>query len=208
MDEFELELKQDFLEESSDLLEAAESAFLRLEQERENPDLINEIFRLAHNLKGTSKAVGFDQLAELTHVAENLILKLKNGTFSVNDEIVTTLLVFKDKVFEMIEGLKENFEALFEIDELKSILSKLADGDFKAESELDEAQMELNDESNFVDIEPEQELSLERDDSAISAQAIESLRESGFDDETIRAMLAEEAAVSYTHLTLPTILLV
>jgi two-component system chemotaxis sensor kinase CheA len=78
MDEFEIEIKQDFLIESEDLFEAAESAFLRLEGERDNPELLNEIFRLAHNLKGTAMAVGFTQLADFTHIAENLILKLKD----------------------------------------------------------------------------------------------------------------------------------
>ncbi len=96
MDEFEIELKQDFLEESVDVLEKAEQAFLDLEDNRDDPELINSIFRLAHNLKGTSRAVGFEQLAELTHIAENLILKIKEGVIIVTDPIVTGLLSFKD----------------------------------------------------------------------------------------------------------------
>ncbi|MFN8369273.1 MAG: chemotaxis protein CheA [Bacteriovoracaceae bacterium] len=119
MDSFEIELKQDFLNESEDLLVNAENAFLRLESERSNPELLNEIFRLAHNLKGTSKAVGFDQLAELTHVAENLILKLKEGSLQASDSIVSTLLEFKDKINEMVNGLKHNLNANFDIALLK-----------------------------------------------------------------------------------------
>ena len=92
MEDFEQELKMDFLEEAEDLLSAAESAFLRLEEERDDSDLLNEIFRVAHNLKGTSKAVGFDQMAQLTHIAENLILKLKEGELEVSDSIVSGLL--------------------------------------------------------------------------------------------------------------------
>ena len=75
MEDLELELKHEFLIESRDMLDSAESAFLRLENERDDISLLNEIFRIAHNLKGTSKAVGFDQMSELTHNAENLILK-------------------------------------------------------------------------------------------------------------------------------------
>ena len=60
MDSFEEELKREFLAESEDLLANAEKSFLRLESERENRALLDEIFRIAHNLKGTSKAVGFN----------------------------------------------------------------------------------------------------------------------------------------------------
>lgn len=203
MDDFELEIKQDFLEESSDLLEAAESAFLRLEDERENPELIDEIFRLAHNLKGTSKAVGFDQLAELTHVAENLILKLKNGDFSVNDQIVTVLLVFKDKIYEMIEGLKLDFSSTYEIEDLKGQLSLLVEGKFNSPqiaevesveevvlSSVDDSESSWEDMDN-TNVESIDD-TLTTAEIEISEQAINSLRESGFDEETIRAMLNED----------------
>ncbi|MCP4273069.1 MAG: hypothetical protein GY781_14095, partial [Gammaproteobacteria bacterium] len=59
---------------------------------RTNPSLLDEIFRLAHNLKGTSKAVGFEQLADLTHVAENILTKLKDNELPVTDEIISVLL--------------------------------------------------------------------------------------------------------------------
>ncbi len=134
MDDFELELKNDFLNESTDLLEAAESAFLKLEEERNNPTLLNEIFRLAHNLKGTSRAVGFDQLAELTHVAENLILKLKEGSIEVRDDVVSVLLEFKDKVNEMVEGLKGDINASFDIKSLQDKLEGIS-GNKAADSE-------------------------------------------------------------------------
>lgn len=135
MDEFELELKRDFITESIDLLEAAESAFLRLESDREDASLLDEIFRLAHNLKGTSKAVGFDQLADLTHAAENLILMLKEGELVVTDSIVSVLLEFKDKITEMIEGLKSDMDAKFEIVSLKNKLNEVAAADQSAEIE-------------------------------------------------------------------------
>jgi two-component system chemotaxis sensor kinase CheA len=213
MEDFEVELKLDFLNESVDLLESAESAFLRLETEREDSDLLNEIFRLAHNLKGTSKAVGFDQLAELTHVAENLILKLKDGTLSVSDSIVSTLLEFKDKVNEMVDGLKQDFDATFEIEELKiKIENEVSAPQSKLEEQVHEQQIEEqnfennnsfevtpeSDNSRFEDMDcnktqlKENEKTYLLNQPGISQAAIESLRESGFDDETIIQMLSEE----------------
>lgn len=77
MDDFELELKMDFLQEARELLENTEQSFLTLEKDPTNTTLIDTIFRFAHNLKGTSSAVGFKQIAELTHKAESLMLEIK-----------------------------------------------------------------------------------------------------------------------------------
>jgi two-component system, chemotaxis family, sensor kinase CheA len=173
MDDFELELKMDFLSESEDLLANAEEAFLRLESERNNDLLLNEIFRLAHNLKGTSKAVGFDQLAELTHVAENLILKLKDKSIPVTNNVVSILLEFKDKVNEIVENLKIDINSRFDIESLKEKIT------------LSIEQKGEQQEKNSEDVH-------EVNDSIISDAALESLRESGFSEEDIRQMLGDQ----------------
>jgi two-component system, chemotaxis family, sensor kinase CheA len=129
MDEFEIEIKRDFLQEAIDLLEITEKSFLELEKDPTNTSLLDAIFRFAHNLKGTSRAVGFGQIAELTHVAENFLLCIKNGEVSVDYKVVSTLLDFNDKVREMIEGLLENMEAHFECADLVSTLEKMSKGE-------------------------------------------------------------------------------
>ena len=80
MDDFERELKVGFLDEASTLLEDAEQCFLQLESNADDTETIAKIFRLAHNLKGSSKAVGFDDMGEFTHHFENLLLKIKEGS--------------------------------------------------------------------------------------------------------------------------------
>ena len=114
MEDFELELKQDFIEESLQLLDDSEQAFLDLENNQGDPEILDKIFRLAHNLKGTSRAVGFGEVAEFTHEMENLILKLKNQELEVSDYVVTTLLDCNDHVRMMIETLKEDLDATFD----------------------------------------------------------------------------------------------
>jgi len=106
MDDLELELKEDFLQEATQLLEDSEQAFLALEGENENSELVNQIFRLAHNLKGTSRAVGFGGVAEFTHEFENLILKIKDGTLKIDEEVVSLLLEGNDHLVIMIKMLK------------------------------------------------------------------------------------------------------
>lgn len=129
MDDFEIELKRDFLQEASELMQSTEQSFLELEKDPSNKTLIDAIFRFAHNLKGTSRAVGFGQIAELTHSAENLLLEIKQEKIFANDRVVSTLLVFNDKVREMIDGLKENLDATFECAELIKDLDSIINGE-------------------------------------------------------------------------------
>lgn len=129
MDEFEIELKNDFLTEAKDLLQNTEQSFLELEKDPTNKTLIDAIFRFAHNLKGTSRAVGFGEIAELTHKAENLLLEIKQEKILATDRVVSTLLIFNDKVREMIEGLSVNLDATFNCVELMADLEKIISGE-------------------------------------------------------------------------------
>lgn len=113
MNEFEKEVKLDFLAEAIQLLNDAEQAFLALESDQTNANLMNEIFRLAHNLKGTSRAVGFGDVAEFTHEMENLILKVKEGQVQITDEIVSLLLECNDHVSVMIRTLNLDLDSRF-----------------------------------------------------------------------------------------------
>lgn len=136
MDDFEKELKLDFLNEATDLLVQAEGSFMQLEAEPQNSTLVDAIFRFAHNLKGTSRAVGFGQIAELTHVAENVLLKIKQNELSVTPHIVDVLLRFSDKVSEMVLGLKENLDAEFEIASLVVEFTAIVSGQRAGAAEL------------------------------------------------------------------------
>lgn len=175
MDDFERELKAGFLEESTDLLTQAESAFLQLETKRDDPGLLNEIFRLAHNLKGTSQAVGFTQVGQLTHKAENLILKLKENEIQCTDHIVTVLLEFNDKVNEMIAGLKADFNAQFETKEMESKILAILEG--KVEEQVVKEEMP---EDTIAKPQVVENTSA----PAMSEAALESLKELGMSVET------------------------
>lgn len=67
------ELYQVFLVESLELLEKFNNALLDLEKNPEGVDTINELFRIAHTLKGTSGMVGLDDIKESMHAAEDLM---------------------------------------------------------------------------------------------------------------------------------------
>lgn len=215
MDDFERELKEDFLDESLQLLEDTEQSFLALEDDKESTELLDQIFRLAHNLKGTSRAVGFGEVAEFTHEMENLILKVKTGELPVTDGIVSLLLECNDHITHMIQTLKDDMDSTFESSEtvarIHSALAGELSDDAPAQQSADVAsevppESVINDASNWEDdssenideeletilADVEDEPSIEEissSDPDISPAALEALKELGNVDESLLAEL-------------------
>jgi|GEM_PF-2333884 len=118
MDDFEKELKTGFLDEASQLLTDAEGCFLGLEKNPNDPETLEKIFRLAHNLKGGSRAVGFMGMADFTHDLESLILKVKKNELKATPETITVLLQSCDQLRLMIDTLKPDFDAVVDVTEV------------------------------------------------------------------------------------------
>jgi two-component system chemotaxis sensor kinase CheA len=129
MDDFERELKIGFLDEAGQLLTDTEQCFLALESETRDPGTLDNIFRLAHNLKGSAKAVGFAEMGDLTHQLESLLLKMKSGEVPVQTETVSLLLRCNDHVRVMIDGLRENLDATFDSTQLLSEIQAVMNGE-------------------------------------------------------------------------------
>ena len=128
MDDLELELKVGFIEEAAQLLQDAEQCFLQIESAPKDAAIINQLFRLAHNLKGSAKAVGFMELGAFTHVLESLLLKIKNNEIDVNSYIVSLLLESKDQLQTMLDGLMLDLNASFDTSQLCAKLQVAIDG--------------------------------------------------------------------------------
>lgn len=118
MDDFEKELKQGFLDEAEQSIADVEQSFLSLETDPHNSEHINQIFRLAHNLKGSSKAVGFEQFGQFTHQFESFVLRIKNNDLKANSAVISLLLKTTDFIKHMIHGLRSDLDATFSVDEL------------------------------------------------------------------------------------------
>lgn len=118
MDSFELELKQGFLEEAAQLLEDTEQYFLALESRHDDKSVIESIFRLAHNFKGSSRAVGFGEMADFSHTFESFLLKIKNGEYQVTTDVVNLLLRCNDQLKLTVAELKKSFDAKIDSSEL------------------------------------------------------------------------------------------
>jgi len=118
MDDFEKEIKAGFLEEAAQLLADSEQAFLSLETAGDDPSIVDRLFRLAHNLKGSARAVGFDGIGEFTHQLESLLLKVKHNEIAIDAATITLLLRCNDHLKGMVDTLKKDMGAQIDCTQL------------------------------------------------------------------------------------------
>jgi len=111
-----------FLEESMEHLQTLNLGLLSLEKDSNRLDLLDEIFRAAHTLKGMSATMGYDPVAQLTHKMESLLEKIKERKILLNQEIVNTLFQCVDALEKMLLMIREGETP--ELD-LKNLLKKL-----------------------------------------------------------------------------------
>ncbi len=127
MDAFERELKSGFLEEADQLLSEAGGYFLTLEFAPTDSDTLAKLYRVAHNLKGSGGAVGFNHLGDFSQKLEALLGKLKAKELHPDPSIVQLLLKSYEYLRLMIVRLKDNLEAVFDpttlVDQIKDVLS-------------------------------------------------------------------------------------
>lgn len=98
-----------FLEEAREHIDNLNKYLLELES---NPaqEIVDEIFRSAHTLKGMSGTMGYIQLSELTHEMENLLQEIRNNKIRINEEIVDALLQCVDTLEVLINDVEEHGE--------------------------------------------------------------------------------------------------
>ncbi|MDI9219208.1 chemotaxis protein CheA [Clostridium tertium] len=114
-----------FLEESMDNLQTLNEALLDLEQEPENIDKVNEIFRVAHTIKGMAATMGFSNIAELTHKMEDVLSKFREGKLQVSRNVVTVLFDCLDTLERMVRNIEEGNDEEIEIENIMKSLENV-----------------------------------------------------------------------------------
>jgi two-component system, chemotaxis family, sensor kinase CheA len=118
-----------FLEESMDNLQSLNQALLQLEQDPNDIDKLNEIFRIAHTIKGMAATMGYSSVAELTHKMEDVLSKFRNGELKVTETVVTVLFQCLDTLEAMVNNISEGNDETVHIHELINSLEAIANGD-------------------------------------------------------------------------------
>jgi len=118
-----------FIEESKEHLQGLNQSLLQLEKNPQDVPILNEIFRVAHTLKGMAGTMGFNKMAKLTHDMENVLHALRNNEIKVNTNLVDILFkcldALENYVNEVVtKGAEGNEEYSEIIKGLDAILNK------------------------------------------------------------------------------------
>ena len=166
------EIVQDFLIEADELLEELDEDLVRLENESEDEELLNKIFRAFHTIKGSASFLGFEKLTELTHKLEDVLNRLRKFEIKLDSDMMDAILAGVDKAKAIIEAIKEGEDPeAIDIEDNLNELARFLDENYQSSSE--QAQKE--------ETEAEEELS---EEELIKAQEEEIKEEEQLEEKT------------------------
>ncbi len=102
------EILNDFLTESNEMLEVLDQRFVTLESDPNNTDLLNEIFRAMHSMKGSAGFLGFNHLVDVAHRGENILNKLRQAEMAVSPAIISVILETVDVIKAIMADIKDS----------------------------------------------------------------------------------------------------
>jgi two-component system chemotaxis sensor kinase CheA len=120
------EILQDFLVEAGEILELLSEQLVELENDVDNADLLNAIFRGFHTVKGGAGFLALGELVDVCHGAENIFDLLRNGQRSVNADLMDTILSALDTVNDMFVLVQNKEPLVAADDDLLAELNRLS----------------------------------------------------------------------------------
>ncbi|MDR2056164.1 MAG: Hpt domain-containing protein [Desulfovibrio sp.] len=121
---------KDFIDESSDIIENLNDGLLKLEENPTGQDeLVHDIFRFFHNMKGNSGIIGYNELNALTHEAETLLNNVRQGKIAANHDLIDLLLLVVDTLEALVQhidiagGTASPFDTALVIKQLRQVLN-------------------------------------------------------------------------------------
>jgi two-component system chemotaxis sensor kinase CheA len=124
-----------FMEEAEEHIQLLDEDIIKLENEGTNQELLQEIFRAAHTLKGSSAMLGHERMAEVTHAMESLLDKLRNHKISVNSKIIDALLFALDALKMLKSEITSQRESDVDIPAIVNRLNEAAEANNPVDGE-------------------------------------------------------------------------
>ena len=112
-----------FLDELEEKIQIINDNVLILEKEGGSPEALQEIFRAAHTIKGSSAVMGYNKMASLTHEIENLFDQMRKGFLQVSGPLVDTLFMAMDTIQALQEEILGKTESV-DVDEAIAAICK------------------------------------------------------------------------------------
>ncbi|HSL59675.1 MAG TPA: chemotaxis protein CheW [Acidimicrobiales bacterium] len=123
------EIRDEFLLESREGLDALDADLLALERDPGDTEALTRVFRTVHTIKGSSGFLGLDVLETTAHVGESLLVRLRDGELAVTTEVATALLGLVDAIRSILDAVQgSGDEGPDTHGALRSELERLRDG--------------------------------------------------------------------------------
>ena len=104
------DLLNEFLTETGESIDVVDVELVKLEQDPNNKEVLDNIFRLVHTIKGTCGFLGLPRLESVAHASENVLGKFRDGELQVSEGAVTVILESLDRIKEILAGLEATEE--------------------------------------------------------------------------------------------------
>lgn len=101
------DILEDFLVEAFEMIEQLDQDLVELENNPDDLDLLNRIFRVAHTIKGSSSFLNFDVLTKLTHHMEDVLNKARHGELKIIPSIMDVVLESIDTMKSLLEHIRD-----------------------------------------------------------------------------------------------------
>ena len=106
MDEMQ-EILEDFLIEAFEMIEQLDQDLVELENNPDDLDLLNRIFRVAHTIKGSGSFLNFSVLTRLTHHMEDVLNKARHGELTITPDIMDVVLESIDYMKKLLNAIRD-----------------------------------------------------------------------------------------------------
>lgn len=117
-----------FLDESKEHLQSCNKHLLELEKNPEDLTIVNEVFRSAHTLKGMSATMGYEDIADLTHVMENILDAIRNSKLQVTADLLDVVFESVSYLEEMVLDIEVGGTGKKDVTNLVKLLNDIEDG--------------------------------------------------------------------------------
>ncbi|WP_423189122.1 chemotaxis protein CheW [Alkalibacterium sp. f15] len=118
-----------FFEETDDNLAILNQEVLHLEEDPEDKQIIDVIFRAAHTLKGMAATMGYETMAKLTHTVENIFELVKSNQLKIESDLISLIFESLDTLTEIVENLRSEDLEKVDISSLVNRLERVTAGE-------------------------------------------------------------------------------
>jgi len=154
MDEMQ-ELLEDFLIEAFEMIDQMDQDLVELENNPDDLELLNKIFRVAHTIKGSGSFLNFDKLTRLTHHMEAVLDKARKGELKITPDIMDIILESVDAMKAILEYIRDNGtdeSPEVDIEPIVQKLDAITKGNLKTSQESEETQEKESEKVGNIDL--------------------------------------------------------